>query len=322
MRPKSKLSKRRNFIQLLVLVLLGGLVLFSLVMPGLSMEPAKRPAMEISVLLREDGGSVWSNMRMGMEQAAYDLGVELRFLVPNMNNDHETQKTLVLREVDRGTDALVLAPADATAMAQLLHDEAPELSVVSIESPLSPDRACIAPDNNALGSQLAAVCESGGQPVLLLDTAGESSGVRQRLDSCASALEAAGVTIEQRTVATGELREQMEPLLAETKAGAVIAFEHSTTELLSSLPLWDTVKIPLYGVGATNAIVASLEKETLRAVAVWSDYAVGYLAVQAAVNTRPYSKTVSSGQQMSFRIVKGADIYEKDNQKLLFPVVS
>ena len=76
----------------------------------------------------------------------------------------------------------------------------------------------------------------------------------------------------------------------------------------------------LYGVGSTGPIAAALERGSLAASAVWSDFAAGYLAVEGAVRTARGEDW--QPQPLAFSILRGEDIYEPDNQKLLFPVAS
>ena len=76
----------------------------------------------------------------------------------------------------------------------------------------------------------------------------------------------------------------------------------------------------LYGVGSSTAITSLLERGEITAVAAWSDYAAGYLAVQQAV--RAVREQSQELEPLSFSIVRGEDIYAPENQKLLFPVTS
>lgn len=72
--------------------------------------------------------------------------------------------------------------------------------------------------------------------------------------------------------------------------------------------------------GATAAVTAQLERGTIAALAAWSDYAAGYLAVRQAVETAQGEGRLL--EPLSFSIVRGEDIYAPENQKLLFPVTS
>ena len=69
-----------------------------------------------------------------------------------------------------------------------------------------------------------------------------------------------------------------------------------------------------------GAALAALERGEITAVAAWSDYAAGYLAVQQAV--RAVREQSQELEPLSFSIVRGEDIYAPENQKLLFPVTS
>ena len=95
----------------LVLPLIGLSILFWLLAfaPG---ERKNQPALlEMSVILRDGDGAV-STMRRGMEQAAVDLNVELRFLTPSADNSAIEQTQLLERETAGGTQAILLLPAD------------------------------------------------------------------------------------------------------------------------------------------------------------------------------------------------------------------
>lgn len=82
------MKRRRNSVlQLCVLGVLGAAVIFTLVLPHISPYFHSREPMEISAIMRDSDSKIWSDMRSGMEQAASDLGVELRFLVPSSGLD-------------------------------------------------------------------------------------------------------------------------------------------------------------------------------------------------------------------------------------------
>ena len=71
----------------------------------------------------------------------------------------------------------------------------------------------------------------------------------------------------------------------------------------------------------TGRIAAWLERGTISAVAAWSEYAAGYLAVQQAVGAAG-EKTGPLTGTLPFSVVGGDEIYEPEYQKLLFPVTS
>ena len=102
----------RKVLLQLVLPLIGLSVLFWLLAfaPG---DKHYQPALlEMSVILRDGDGNV-SAMRKGMEQAAKDLNVELRFLTPAEDNSAVEQVQLLEHEVSGAAPAGTGGPGGA-----------------------------------------------------------------------------------------------------------------------------------------------------------------------------------------------------------------
>ena len=108
------------------------------------------------MILRETDASLWTNARQGMEQAAMDLDVELRFLTPAQNNDAAQQAELLEREASGGAQAAVLVAADREVLAQTVAGLSGKLPVVSLETDMTHDGAVcfVGTDNQALGRSL------------------------------------------------------------------------------------------------------------------------------------------------------------------------
>lgn len=296
--------------QLLVLVALAAAVALTLAWPQLPFARREAEPVEVSVILRGTDGSDWANARLGMEQAAGQLRAELRIVAPTADNDPAEQARLMRYEAERGADVLVVVPAG-----ELPADVG--VPVITLESAGGAGAVC--PDNEALGRALAeaALADAPAGSVLLVDTAPGAAGVSARLAAAKAALEEAGV--ETAETAPAE-KAHLETTLAETDAAAVLLFEPSATEAAADAKEKLECSVPLYGVGSTGAIAAALERGTLSASGVWSEFAAGYLAVEGAVHAARGEDW--QPQTLDFFILRGEDIYEPDNQKLLFPVAS
>ena len=92
----------RKAILQLVLPLIGLSVLFCLLAFAPGEKHSQPPLLEMSVILRDGDGGV-STMRKGMEQAAEDLNVELRFLTPAEDNNAAEQVLLLERDCVENT---------------------------------------------------------------------------------------------------------------------------------------------------------------------------------------------------------------------------
>lgn len=296
--------------QLLVLVALAAAVALTLAWPQLPFARREAEPVEVSVILRSTDGSDWANARLGMEQAAGELRAEVRIVTLSAENDAAEQARLMGYEAQRGADVLVVIPAGE------LPAE-PGAPVITLES--AGGAASVCPDNEALGRALAAAAlvDAPAGPVLLVNSAPGSAGVSARLAAAKVALEEAGAQVTE-TAPEGE--GALEAALAGTDAAAVLLFEPSATEAAAAAKEKLGLAPALYGVGSTGPIAAALERGSLAASAVWSDFAAGYLAVEGAVRTARGEDW--QPQPLAFSILRGEDIYEPDNQKLLFPVAS
>lgn len=314
--------RRNDMIQLAILVVLGAAVILSMVLPQLPRQGQSVSPMELSVVIRESDSTLWSNVRLGLEAAAGDLGAELRFLTLSRTNDGQEQEELLRREVEGGAGALVVVPADPEHLASRWTDITDACPVVCMESWVDGADQMIGPDNSALGQALAkTVLEDWtGGVVLLLDTGGTSTGVNTRLEAAQETLEENGVLVERRIVTAAALPNVLVPLVIETGATQMITFEPAATEQAVIAKESGRLSQPLYGVGVSTNVIAGMERGSVAAVAAVSDYAAGYLAAESAIRLARGETDVM--EPLPFFVVRGEDIYDPENQKLLFPVTS
>ena len=173
---------KNSVVEIVILGILGLLVIFTLLLPQLLREEAYQPLF-LSVLLRDADSSGLAAARLGMEQAADELGAELRFLTPTVQGDSREQAELLRREAEGGAHALIAVPADpATLRDALLSSPRP---LVTLEAPVEGGAGTVSPDNALLGQALAQALledwDSG--PVVLLDSGASCPGAVPRLEA-------------------------------------------------------------------------------------------------------------------------------------------
>lgn len=299
--------------QMIVLGLLAAAMVVSLMIPESLLTPPDPRRVEISILPRQADSTAWATARQGMEQAAEDLGAELRFLTPEADGDGAAQTELLRRQAEMGVDAAVVIPADSAALDDLLADWQ-KLPVVTLESPVEHARAFVGPDDGAVGELLAQqVCQScpADAAVLLVNAAPDCAGPARRLERAKDVLEQAGFFPLVCEMLTADALEQ---------AAAVLCFEPESLEQAATLAA-GCDRMPLvYGAGISGPVVDALENGGITAAAAWSDYAAGYLAVtRAAAAAR--KQTVQNGT-LPVTLVQEGETYETDHEKLLYPVFS
>ena len=126
---------RKAWLQL-VLPLIGLSVLFWLLAFAPGEKHHQPPLLEMSVILRDGDGAV-STMRKGMEQAAQDLNVELRFLIPAEDNSAAQQAQLLEREATGAASAVLLIPADREALGDAVSAAAGKTTLVTVETDMT-----------------------------------------------------------------------------------------------------------------------------------------------------------------------------------------
>ena len=311
---------RKAWLQL-VLPLIGLSVLFWLLAFAPGEKHHQPPLLEMSVILRDGDGAV-STMRKGMEQAAQDLNVELRFLIPAEDNSAVQQAQLLEREVAGAAPAVLLIPADREALGDAVSAAAGKTTLVTVETDMTAwgAAASITMDHQELGAALGAAALNGvpeGGTVLLLDSLPGDNGIRERMEAAKAVLEREGR--QARVYKWDPDTTSLPDILRIERPRAIIAFEAAALADVAELSRGEDAFPLLYGCGSTSGIAAALEKGRVTAITAVNVFSAGYLAVEAAAALARHEDWTATAP-VAFSIVRQETMYDSDNQKLLFPV--
>lgn len=311
---------RKAWLQL-VLPLIGLSVLFCLLAFAPGEKHHQPPLLELSVILRDGDGAV-STMRKGMEQAAQDLNVELRFLIPAEDNSAVQQAQLLEREVAGAAPAVLLIPADREALGDAVSAAAGKTTLVTVETDMTAwgAAASITMDHQELGAALGAAALNGvpeGGTVLLLDSLPGDNGIRERMEAAKAVLERGGR--QARVYKWDPDTTSLPDILRIERPRAIIAFEAAALADVAELSRGEDTFPLLYGCGSTVSIAAALEKGRVTAITAVNVFSAGYLAVEAAAALARHEDWTAAAP-VAFSIVRQENMYDSDNQKLLFPV--
>lgn len=311
---------RKAWLQL-VLPLIGLSILFWLLAFAPGEKHHQPPLLEMSVILRDGDGAV-STMRKGMEQAAQDLNVELRFLIPAEDNSAAQQAQLLEREVAGAASAVLLIPADREALGDAVSAAAGKTTLVTVETDMTAwgAAASITMDHQALGAALGAAALNGvpeGGTVLLLDSLPGDNGIRERMEAAKAVLEREGRQV--RVYKWDPDTTALPDILRIERPRAIIAFEAAALADVAELSRGEDAFPLLYGCGSTASIAAALEKGRVTAITAVNVFSAGYLAVEAAAALARHEDWTAAAP-VAFSIVRQETMYDSDNQKLLFPV--
>ena len=309
----------RRFTRWVLPLLMLGVLLLLLLLILYPVQIQRRPELlEMSVIAREADGSAWATVRQGMEQAAADLNVELRFLYPGQSDSAQEQEQLLRREVESGASAILLFPADREALAQEVRAASSRAALVTLETDMADTAGYVGVDNAALGEALGRAALNGvpsGGTVLLVTAASQRSGVGDRLTAAEALLQAEGREVRHFAGTADALTEA----LSQGGVQAVIAFEASSLERTAAAVSRLEDPPLLYGAGSTAAIAAGLEQGRITSILAQNAFSTGYLAVESAARTAR-RETAEALEPLPFFTVRRENMYEPEHQKLLFPV--
>ena len=312
------MSGKRFAWWVLPLLMLGVLLLLLLLILYPARTQRRPELLEMSVIAREADGSAWATARQGMEQAAADLNVELRFLYPGQSDSAQEQGQLLRREVESGASAILLFPADREALSEEVRAASSKAALVTLETDMEDTAGYVGVDNAALGEALGRAALNGvpqGGTVLLVLAASQRSGVGDRLAAAEAVLRSEGREVRYFAGTTDALTEA----LSQGDTQAVIAFEASSLERAAAAVSRLEDPPLLYGAGSTAAITAGLEQGRITSILAQNAFSTGYLAVESAARTAR-RETAEPLESLPFFAVRRANMYEPEHQKLLFPV--
>ncbi len=298
--------------QLGIVAALGISVLLSIFIQEVSFPTVSENRMEISVIFREWNSSTWGEIRLGMEKAASDYQAELRFLTPQEANSPSEQQHLIEQEIKNGANGLVVIPA-AEQVLQLFSDNKITVPSVTIESHSDEQIPCFTPDSEKVGqllAQAAAEDFTNQATALLINPLPDNTGIQERLESVQKYL------IEDHFSILSATSDNWTELLPQSDF--VILPETTSAVWLLSFLEEEQLAIPLYTVGYSQEIINGLENESIRAAVIWNGYGEGYLAVQQIASK--LLKTPPPESQPAVILVRKEDMYEPENQKILFPI--
>lgn len=299
-------------------------LLFLMCSTDLIIREPEREVYQIAVIIEDDRSDNYSNFRKGMDQAAMEFNVDVRFITLYEKADAAQQIELMEREQQDGVDAMIVIPADEE-----------QVYAVQMNIPvifLRPDTAkaagsgSIAIDYGGMGGRLAqemlqqipADCLvviltdperqssldrlflEGARKVLADDGRETVVTARDEKDGFGAALSAAGTREEAALLA-----ENPEIL---TEAAGMLGDRAGAQEDICGL----------YGRGNTVSILNGLDRGYISGICVTDDYSIGYFSVREAVKVLEgvHSEPITA----EFYYIEKEDLRKPAFEKLLFPI--
>jgi ribose transport system substrate-binding protein len=321
-----KIKKKLVFIILFIMLISSFLVLLN--------EGKKKDVKvyNFSVIIRGKNSEGWRIIKEGMEQAASEMNVNIRFLTLLEENSIKEQTELIERELNDGTDAILISPTDYNAMASTIENVRKKVPVVLFESNIETKQNIpyISCDNYELGQSLAEEIVRNGNTrskVSIIKSDLNCSSINERYLGFVDEIEKSKNTYEFLELPRDEVQlyNKVREIIENNETDVIITFEPNILESIGKAKKYvlstNNLKynVELYGTGSTSLIISLIEENVINSIAMQNEFNVGYLSVKASVS-QIEEKSIDDSIITS-TIINSRNMYSKENQRMLFPFV-
>lgn len=301
------------------LMLLFSSMLFLLTLIYAVTRPKMETAYQLHAYLRTNFvDSGYNGLKQGIEQAANDYKVEMTFGV--LEEEGETQEALLNNEISAGVEGFIFEPSeqemtvtDKLSLPFVYVNQQKEVGQVPV----------ISADNEkngyTLGKELAKKEQPNGH-VLVVRPEKLYKGDVEVYEGLRRALVEQVISFEELVIAEEPLEETLSLALAKRKYTSVVGLTVETSEGLGKIKKQMTLlnESKLYGFGLSTQLLNFVEQEVLEALGVSNQFAVGYTAVTQLV--AHLKKEYRRIPNIDTLLVDKENLFDPDNQKLLFPL--
>jgi ribose transport system substrate-binding protein len=313
---------------LIVMIIL--LVVFLLMTVYLTDTDTKKEkeSKHVSMIVYGDDAERWENMREGALLVCEEKGADLNMLTMLSENDTAEQEEIIDREISGGADALIIAPCNSSKIKEYVSGKRLRIPVVYVETVESAFADInIATDDYEMGYKLGEEIvqnESDIVTIAIISENTERDCVALREKGLRDAIEGkVGKVINwsrDEYKANVNTRMFIQKEIVSEATDVIVAFDNTTTDaLLDALEnLNQTGKI--YSISTSNKAVYNLYNQQIKSLEYPDEFSMGYLAAMHVLDST-YAKGKYGHRKIEYRMVRKENMYDKENQTLLFPFV-
>lgn len=288
----------------------------------------------VSVIVEDSNNDRWIAMREGLEQGAQDHHLNLNYVFSGQFEDAAEEWELIHREVQNGADGLIVQMISGAAGMEDLSEISTQAAVMLLETDVEPQGvyAVTGPDNieigMALGRRVAADMgtSAGEKRIGILCGNKEQIAMQQRLSGIGQVLAEEGIEI--LWVLYKGKEDRLEALMAndgDKPVDILIALGNNETELAVDYLLDGGEERKgnclLYGIGCSEKAVYYLDKGWIQSLVVPNEFNMGYLSMEQIAEQLRYRLSLAESSRIDYLVIDRTNLYEEENQKILFPIV-
>lgn len=324
-------AKYRRTLIIIVLLLIAAA---SLTYWGIKL--SQRKPVEIRVIIKSDAASseFWQVLIDGVYEAAHEFGANVRVTSSRSETDVDEQIALVEQAIREKPDAIVLAANDFDRLVPVAEKvRASGIKLVIVDSGINSDmpHSIVATDNVFAGQKAGEAMRDqlpGPAKIAILSFVKNAASHIDREKGVRSVLEGSrGIEMLETHYVEGS--EENAYLMArnilksDQEVVGIVGLNEPTTvgagRAIQELGLKD--RVTLVGFDSSVNEIRLLDEGVMKATVIQRPFQMGYLSIKTALNAAQRRKVPEMIDTGSLLITK-QNMYEEENQKLLFPFVN
>lgn len=314
---------------LLIIILAIVVVLAVTLMDSYSHGKSDKKTKHISVIVYGNDSDRWENLKQGAVLACEDNNADVSLVAMLSRDDYNEQIELIKREVSKGADGILLAACDSKQVGDYLNTANIRIPIVMVESDAATDRnyTYISADNYDMGVTLGKeICER-ENPIIkaaVIRDGYARDSIEERARGLNEVLTgyAGKVVIWERN----ENEENISPKaflqrkLTEEAVDVIVALDNETADALMDALENLNMKRKVYAISTSDKSVYYLDQERIKALEYQSEFGIGYIGASYALD-KSKAKRKYGKEGITYRVVDDDNMYNYENQTLLFPFV-
>ena len=325
------MKNNKNMFILLVAILLVVVLLAStsaLVMSGIGETPTK-----VSVVIDDSSSGRWSSFLSGMEQAAKDTGVKVNVVSTSKNMTVKQQSEIINDEISAGADGVILQVTSSQGTAEMISDISRKAVLLLVDTSAEMDvdvegrSACIQVDNVELGRALANEVRIAlgndlrGQSIGIIAGNQKQYSIEERLQGFNENIESSGAKILWTDNSIINVSDKIALRQENARADVLVALDNSTLEAACEFALKQENPPYIFGEGNSIKVVSYVDDGIITSMVVPNEYYMGYQSITAVARRVENKLTPMENETISFRVVNRENLFDENNQRMLFPVI-
>ena len=282
----------------------------------------------VSVIVNNSNSDRWIAFKEGLEQGAADYHIKLNIVSTTEFSDLSEETQTIRREVENGAAGVIVEMQSSQDDEKLLAGLSASGAVTLVETDMTPEDlyGSVMPDSYEIGKAIADAVMEREKPLKNV-TIGILSGnqnqvsMQKRLAGFCEAIQESGAKVSWTLSKEQESQYIVAEYQKKSPVDVLITLGNDETERAVDYLQSADAKCRIYGEGCSEKNVYFLDKGMIQTLIVPNEFNMGYQSVAAISKQLEYGTASVENTKIGFLAVTRENLYDEENQKILFPIV-